>query len=76
MRHFLLSSLVLMAIFSSSAAAQGLLEIFQQAKTTDPIWLGAQAGNRAAQEASKQSFAAFLPNASLSGNTTSNFRDS
>ena len=69
--------IVLSSLYISTAvSAQGLLSIYQQAKTTDPVWLGAKAGNRAAQEASKQSLAAFLPNASLSGNTTSNFRDS
>jgi len=63
-------------LFSTAVTAEGLLSIYEQAKTADPVWLGAQASNRAAQEATKQSFANFLPNASLSANSTSNFQDS
>jgi outer membrane protein len=72
-RYFILiTSLVL----PTAVLAEGLLSIYEQAKTSDPVWLGARAGNRAAQEATKQSFANFLPNANLSANSTSNFQDS
>ncbi|MCW8964087.1 MAG: TolC family outer membrane protein [Gammaproteobacteria bacterium] len=61
---------------STAASAEGLQAIYEQARVADPVWLGAQAGNRAAQEATEQSFAAFLPSASLSADSTSNFQDS
>ena len=71
-RHYLLASTVLL---SSSVSAESLMTVYDQAKIADPVWLGAKAGNRAAQEATKQSFAAFLPSASMSADTISNFRD-
>jgi outer membrane protein len=63
-------------IIPTAASAEGLLAVYELAKTADPVWLGARAGNRAAQEATKQSYANFLPAANLSANTTSNFQDS
>ena len=41
--------------------AENLLDVYKEAQISDPVWLGAVAGNRAAQEATEQSFAAFLP---------------
>ena len=58
------------------AGAEGLLEIYQQAQTSDPIWLGDKAANRAAQEATEQSFSSFLPNIGLAADSVSNFQDS
>jgi outer membrane protein len=71
--RFLITCLI---CYPLAADAEGLLEIYQEALTADPVWLGAKAGNRAAQEATEQSFAAFLPNIGLTADTVSNFQDS
>ena len=62
-RYFIL---ITSLVFPTAVLAEGLLSVYQQAKIADPVWLGALAGNRAAQEATVQSFALFLPNANLS----------
>ena len=71
-RLAIISSLLL----ATSVSATGLQAIYQQAIKADPVWLGALAGNRAAQEVSRQSFAAFLPSANLTASSTSNFQES
>lgn len=55
--------------------ADDLLTIYQLARTSDPIWLGQIAGNKATQETREQSFSALLPNITLSGDSKSNFQD-
>lgn len=61
--------------FITNLQATDLSQVYLQATQADPVWLGAQASNRADQERTKQSFANFLPNASLSATTTSNFQN-
>jgi len=62
-------------VFTQASHAQGLLDIYQLAKLADPVWLGSLASNKAAQETTEQSRANFLPNVSLSADSTHNFQD-
>ena len=51
------------------------MDVYKEAQISDPIWLGAIAGNRADQEASEQSYSAFLPNIGFTASSSSNFQD-
>lgn len=72
-KHILTGLLLLTS--SSALLADDLLSVYQQARNSDPTWLAATAGNKAAQESTVQSKAGFLPAASLSGSTTRNSTD-
>lgn len=63
------------ALISSTVSAENLLEVYETAQKADTEWLSAQAANRAAQEATVQSYAAFLPNVGLSADSTYNDLD-
>jgi outer membrane protein len=58
------------ALVSTSAVADNLLDVYQMAQKADATWLAARAANKAAQEAPKQSYAAFLPTIGLDANSS------
>lgn len=67
------------AVLLSAAGAlhaRGLLDIYQAAQKSDPVWLSQIAIHAAAQEATVQSSAGFRPDIRFSVNTTSNFNHS
>jgi outer membrane protein len=53
-------------VFSVPAAGDDLLELYRQAKTSDPAWLAAQAGYQAGIEKAPQGRALLLPTLGLS----------
>ena len=63
------------ALISTTVCADNLLEVYELAQKADTQWLAAKAANKAAQEATEQSFAAFLPNVGLSADTTYSDQD-
>jgi outer membrane protein len=73
--RFRLTVVIGWALISTTASADNLLDIYQTAQLTDAQWLAAKAANKAAQEATEQSFAAFLPNIGLSADSTYNDQD-
>ena len=56
-------------------AAQNLLQIYQQALASDPVWSAAQNANRAAQEKIVQGQAQYLPVVSIAGNANATSND-
>jgi len=53
-------------VFSVPATGDDLLELYRQAKTSDPVWLAAQAGYQAGIEKAPQGRALLLPTLGLS----------
>lgn len=59
-------SIVIFIVFSVPAAGDDLLDLYRQAKTSDPAWLAAQAGYQAGIEKAPQGRALLLPTLGLS----------
>jgi outer membrane protein len=53
-------------VFSVPATGEDLLELYREAKTSDPVWLAAQAGYQAGIEKAPQGHALLLPTLGLS----------
>ena len=73
MRRTLISALMLAAFGSASAA--DLLEVYRQARSSDPTYSGARSAWAAAQERIPQARAAFLPSAAINASAQRNDRD-
>lgn len=61
-----------LTVFNAHAAAQGLLEIYQQAKQHDPQLAAAGHGNQAAQELIELAKAGYRPNVAFSASANAN----
>ena len=58
------------ALISTTVYADDLQSVYDKALRADAEWLASKAANKAAQEATRQSYAAFLPNVGLSADST------
>ncbi len=65
----LLVAVGLLSATSASARAQGLPELFEMARESEPTFLGAQANLKGAQARTRQAYGAMLPQLSMSAGT-------
>ncbi len=63
---------IALSIASGQASAIDLVRVYELALSSDPVYQGAGAANRASQELAPQAKARLLPNMNLSANTNGN----
>ena len=71
---YLCFALICMHYWTTPVSAQTLPDLWKRIATSEPSLLAAQAQARATAERENQTFAQFLPQVSLTANTTSNNR--
>lgn len=70
-----LGGMLLAVVAAPAALAIDLVDVYQLALTSDPVFQGAGAANRAAQEAKPQARAQLLPDVSAGAGVNKNFLD-